>query len=647
MVDKPFDPDAYLAKEEEKPPEKTWGDTAMDVVRAVPQTTSDMLRVGGNSATYGQWDRARAVGEVLTGGAPSYAEALQDKVARSQAARERLGPFLAGTADAVGGLATGSTLAKAGGMATGAAVNAGKALWQRMGIGALEGGAHGAAQATGHTYSDKPGDYVQPAVTGFGLGSILGTAAPVAGAVGGVASKAHNQIFPAELSKAADADRAGLMELMLGRKGPRGMLPDTGPSMLGTAQGSVPGTSGPGKSALVTNLTDRNNTSARTITGEVDRNLGRTAEPSVVDADIAQNMRVRGAEYQPLLQNARAIDTQGIADRLTEWTGNLAGERLRTVQAVRQALEIPGNPGVLDPHPVRIHAVRSSIKDQIRDPATPPATREQLEHIDELLTRELQAKVPGIRELDSHYAELGTQRRAADSSSAGGSIFDTGQQQVMRPYDYQNTITEGVQPKGTNVGPSAETFRLSQAARAEIDRILGTKGDDLRALELTLGKPHDWNSQKLVQMFGQERADAVQRVIRNERQFRDTYQDVVKGSQTAARLEAAKAQEASSGKLPGDKTIWGRVEQAGQWGLNALREKTADATRDKIASIMATNDPARLQILAQQLMASEPDKRARAAIVEALVAQGVLSGGAGLASSQGGVKKKQPLPAGY
>jgi hypothetical protein len=270
-----------------------------------------------------------------------------------------------------------------------------------------------------------------------------------------------------------------------------------------------------------------------------------------------------------------------------------------------------------------------------------------LERTNQMLTRELQDKVPGIRQLDSQYAELGSQERAIRPDSAGGRAFKTDQGTVIRPTELRDILVEAELPKGVNVGPSNEPAYLRGAARAELDRIVGTKKNDLLALENVLANPQDYNSQKLAILFGQDRADAIAAVLRNERRGRDTFQKVVEGSQTAARTEAAKAQEASSGKLPGDKTAYGRVEQALQWGYNKFREHSADTTRDTIARIMATTDRNELQRIIPQLLAAEPDKRARAAIVDQLVSQGVMGIGSGISANQAVVEKKKKLPAGF
>ena len=65
-----------------------------------------------------------------------------------------------------------------------------------------------------------------------------------------------------------------------------------------------------------------------------------------------------------------------------------------------------------------------------------------------------------------------------------------------------------------------------------------------------LGQPQDWNAQKLAVVFGRDKADRLMSVLERERGFRQTYQDVVQGSQTAQRTAAKESLEAGAGKIP-------------------------------------------------------------------------------------------------
>ena len=77
-----------------------------------------------------------------------------------------------------------------------------------------------------------------------------------------------------------------------------------------------------------------------------------------------------------------------------------------------------------------------------------------------------------------------------------------------------------------------------------------------------------------------------------ERGFRQTYQDVVQGSQTAQRTAAKEALEAGKGKIPVETSLVGGTLRLAQEGLNRFRTGAAEANRDRIAQMMATRDPA-------------------------------------------------------
>ena len=69
------------------PPEpKPWAERAADAAAYYEKLT----RLGVNAATFGMADRFAAGGEALTGGAPSYAEALKREVGQTQKIREEL-----------------------------------------------------------------------------------------------------------------------------------------------------------------------------------------------------------------------------------------------------------------------------------------------------------------------------------------------------------------------------------------------------------------------------------------------------------------------------------------------------------------------------------------------------------------------------
>lgn len=616
--------------------DRPWKEKAADVA----DWHQKALRLAGNSFTYGLGDRARAIGQTLWGttpaGGPGYSEALKEQNAITQKIRDE-NPQRAIAADIGGAVAGGFGLARAGVTTAGRFATA--PWYARAGAAGAEGAALGAAQGAGNTYTGNPMDYAENAGKGAMVGGLLGLPGPAVGQLAGSAARGVQNMWgdrrgiPAALAAAAHTDAAGVATLQ--NRGARAMLPDAGPAMQGVAQGAALPGPGPstGRSALIENLTERNRTVPQTITGEVNRTFGRAPTPEYVEQGVRGTMQEMQPAYDAVLNQARAIDNRSLANWVDTQVINTRGPAQAAMREVRGMLDIPTNPGVLDPHPRAMQAARTAVRGMRDNPAIDPAVRAQLDIVYERMTRELQRKVPGIRELDSQYAELGTQERGVGTASPGSRIFGTSRENVMRPEILRDTMYEAAEPKGVNIGPSAEPLRLRQAARAEMERIVGTKKNDLLALENTLGTPQDWNAQKLATMFGQERADRLMSVLQNERAFRNTHEKVVENSQTAARLASKEALDATSGKIPKGLTAADLVLQPLQWAKDKLTQGSAASTRDRIAQIMATNNPQQLQALIPQLLAAEPNKSRRAEIVNALAQSGWTSGGSGLVPS--------------
>ncbi|MDP1731119.1 MAG: hypothetical protein Q8L54_08090, partial [Devosia sp.] len=131
---------------------------------------------------------------------------------------------------------------------------------------------------------------------------------------------------------------------------------------------------------------------------------------------------------------------------------------------------------------------------------------------------------PGIQAVDSQYRELARQSAAIDR---GQTVLDSGRN-APRPSELADEALHGVQPEGVLVGPSGETFRLSQGARAEIERIVGTNIDDRAALERVVKGDGDWNRDRLVTLFGEDRANRVFDILDAERRMAETENTVLR-----------------------------------------------------------------------------------------------------------------------
>jgi hypothetical protein len=139
---------------------------------------ADVLKPASNVFSVGMRDRLGGAYRWATGEAPSYGAGVEQELADTAARRER-SPYLSVAGDIAGGTAqafvpgigaVGRNISLAlGGAGTGIR----PALARIAGYG-VEGGALGAAQAAGQTYTGNPQDYARNAMVGGVLGSALG-----------------------------------------------------------------------------------------------------------------------------------------------------------------------------------------------------------------------------------------------------------------------------------------------------------------------------------------------------------------------------------------------------------------------------------------------------------------------------------------
>jgi hypothetical protein len=336
--------------------------------------------------------------------------------------------------------------------------------------------------------------------------------------------------------------------------------------------------------------------------------------PSQVQRSIRADQTALGPAYQEAFRNARAVDSAPIADQIDtlihERHGNAA-----ILRGVRSQLDVPDNPGVLDPYPRTLQATREYIDGLFNSGELDNGTRSALTQLRQSITEELHAKVPGIQDLDRQFAELA---RQSQSLERGSEVFDTGKQAV-RPVELAQ---EMIAPTSSQ----QQVQRLTQGARAELERIVGTNVNDLLKLERVIGQPQDWNAQKLAMLFGPDRADRLVQVLNANRAFRDTYQTVVQGSQTAQRQAAKEALELPPQAPLGSRTVFGTVTSALEQARADRVQRTAQAQRERIAGLLTTRGPEMMD-LANQLIAQGPRRASREQIIDALVQAGVGAGG--------------------
>lgn len=574
-----------------------------DQMASVGSALDKGVRLAANGATFGLADKFAGGMDALTGQAPSYDAGVKAQRAETQKIRDA-SPGVAAVVEGAGGLASGVGLLKSGITLAG---RLGSGMLPRvLGYGA-EGAGYGAAHGAGNAYSDKAADYIEAAKHGATAGAAIGAGLPILGAAAGAAYRTGAAFLgprvegasrgaSAMLRGAAQADEAGMRSLPA--MGPDAMLVDAGPAMLGLGQGAGTGT-GTGRTALVDALRTRDSGTGQRLAQTLDDNLGRSPVPSQVEAGLAASRDTVAAAYAPLLENARAVNTQPLAEALEVAVINLRGPEQQAVRRVREMLDIPGNPGNLDPHPRALLSTRQAIDGLLAGEVNPQVTR-QLTIARQAVDAELAQAVPGIKAVDAQFAELS---RQSAGLQRGSQVLDSGKT-AIRPVELADEMAQGALPQGQQIGPSAAPLRVREGARAEIDRIVGTNVNDLGALERKIGTPQDWNSQKLGTIFGEGPRDRVAEALMNNRKFRQSYQDIVQNSQTAQRVESAAAMRgAEGGNVPHDTTVTGIGLKALNMVAKAISGASNAKTKDEIGNILANQGPA-VQRIARALLES-------------------------------------------
>ena len=433
----------------------------------------------------------------------------------------------------------------------------------------VRSGANAEAMRDGAMYGAGAG------IVGPAAGAVIGRSArSIADAVRGyTAAKAAGTTGYAldKIGRAATADGldAAAMRSRLEQLGPEAMIADLGPNLRGQV-GALANMPGAGQQTVRAALDARQAGANGRIASAIDDSMGRNVVPSAVGADIAAGQRAIAPLYEDAFRNARAVDTTPIANALEGDAVNLRGDAQRAVQRIRSMLNIAGT-DVLDPNPATLFQTRQAIDGMMATEANPQALRSMTaarQQIDDELAR----TVPDIKSADAAYAELARQR---DALQRGQTVFSSGRE-APRPSELAQEVQQGALPQGMQIGPSAVPFRLSQGARAEVDRIVGSNANDVAALNRLIKSEGDWNRSRLASLFGEEKAGRLINVLDNELTFANTRNAAVGNSATAGRQQAMR--ELGGGGDP----VFGIRDAYAAGGVTGAARGTALRVADKV-----------------------------------------------------------------
>lgn len=455
----------------------------------------------------------------------------------------------------------------AGGAATStlpgaAAVRAGKGAGTvgRIASGAITGGVLGGLEG----FADGQGGAAARganAVPGAAIGAGIGAVAPVVGdAVGAGLARltsrsprvsGYSPLATAKMTRALNRAEAGGEDVSAYLKGlsDEAMLADAPGAVRATAQGlaAMPGAGG---QVLNKALTDRAAGAGARIERDVDQLI---AQPNAAFDERAflnaERTGVFGPMYEAALSHQGKVDVSGIMDAA------LDDDSVGAVRALGQriARDLEG-----DVSARRLHNLRSDLSDEVnkahRDGRTKFAAQAQpiLTAVDAELD-----KIPGYAQARKGY---GDNMAMLDAVEAGRRALSGGAATAQSPRELAKDLAALT---------TAERDAYRKGAREHIEALMGTSRNDAAKAWGEFEK--GWNAEKLALIVGRDEADILMKRLRSEAAFSQTRGDVLAGSQTQMRKEAADdlgdLRDGDTGRRPGPVQ---RVRRAIDDGANAV-----------------------------------------------------------------------------
>lgn len=455
-------------------------------------------------------------------------------------------------------------LGAAGAAAKGASLGA-KSL-----VAALTGGAIGGVQGLSETkdITDIPHAAKDTAI-GAGGGLVVGGLIPGASkVVGAVYQKAADAIggrvagmsrsASGHLVRGVEADGPVAVQQRLAELGPNATLADAGPALLGKAQGASLN-SDEGRSILQRTLTARDKGTNGRIQSDVDRAIGPAETPQLVnDAILAHRSAVDNVNYPAALNNAPDVQTAHILTELDALIPRSVGMEKKALTSLRDMMMTTDRRPLLDTagHPQYdrlgnqrwqdvpvsqndaevLHKVKGELDNVIQYDAPglgvpAGALKNQQAALKRMrfnVNDALETQVPGYANANAVSHALANRAEAVKLGTQylGNGKTTPSPEQFAQAFD---PLAQG------------EKIALAKGSRGEIDRILGTKANDLVALKGELQGEGGWNTAKLATVHGQPAIDELVSSVDRNLKFRDTYNKVVENSQTAQRTAAQKA----------------------------------------------------------------------------------------------------------
>lgn len=376
-------------------------------------------------------------------------------------------------------------------------------------------------------------------------------------------------------------------EARLAELGPDAFLHEATPGMTGIAQG-IATRPGEAQSRLVNALQGRQSGANTRLRGELDETLGPAVSPQNIERDLVAQRESLQPLYQAVTGLNVPVNVRPIHEQLRLAIREEAGATQHALRRIEEMIAPAGRGGerIVKSTPREILNVRQALDDELLKLADQPKAHSAVTRYRVAIDNALAEAVPDIKVLDRTYAGL------AGSSTAlqrGAQVLKTGPE-AIRPEDL-------IRERAASSLPQREAMR--HGTRAELDRQVGTKANDITALKQVIQGDGDWNRVKLAEMFGGREAQRIINSVDREAAFQDSYRKLVENSQTAQRLQGAKmVDDATAPKASmRDLTVLGAVAATGKAIGSKFSERFASGKRasadDELSRVLSSRGSTR------------------------------------------------------
>lgn len=388
--------------------------------------------------------------------------------------------------------------------------------------GAVEGGALGALYGAGGA---EGGERITQGLSQAGWGALGG------GAIGFGAGSVMQPISQEAKLLARGLEGDGIVPSAVAARvsalGPDGILGDIGPN-LQAQTAAIATLPGQGSRTVMDALNARRLGANARIKNDVAAALGPSPRLSQVQEKLNLERQQVNQAYEPVFQ-AKALSSDPFLDAtpiiasIDQIIPRVVGKTRSNIEAVKRMLIDPttGKPTV-DPQVVM--AVRQELDGMI-GAETNTTTARVLGDLRKVIDADLGNAVPGLKAVDAQFEEVA---RQGDALERGRAVLNDGKT-AINPADLVEEM----------IGMSSgQQVRLSEGVRSEIDRIIGTAGNDRVKLRDIVRGEGSWNAEKLRTVLGDERTEQLLAIIEREATMAATENLATSGSRTQV-LQAA------------------------------------------------------------------------------------------------------------